>query len=36
MVRAVNAAGVAQPDSPNWNTGGYMLNVVESVSVQVG
>jgi DMSO/TMAO reductase YedYZ molybdopterin-dependent catalytic subunit len=36
MVRAVNAAGVAQPERPNWNTGGYMLNVVESVSVQVG
>lgn len=34
MVRAVNDAGVSQPDHPNWNGGGYMRDVVESVSVQ--
>jgi DMSO/TMAO reductase YedYZ molybdopterin-dependent catalytic subunit len=34
MIRAVNAAGVSQPDRANWNGGGYMRNVVESVSVQ--
>jgi DMSO/TMAO reductase YedYZ molybdopterin-dependent catalytic subunit len=35
MVKAVNSAGVAQPDHPNWNVGGFMRNVIESVSVQV-
>jgi len=35
MVKAVNTAGVAQPDHPNWNAGGFMRNVIESVSVQV-
>ncbi len=35
MVKAVNAAGLAQPDHPNWNGGGYMRNVIESISVQV-
>jgi hypothetical protein len=35
MVRAVNAAGVAQPDHPNWNGGGFMRNVIESIAVQV-
>ena len=35
MVKAVNAAGVAQPDHPNWNGGGFMRNVIESLSVQV-
>jgi DMSO/TMAO reductase YedYZ molybdopterin-dependent catalytic subunit len=34
MVKAVNAAGVSQPDRANWNGGGYMRDVVESVSVQ--
>lgn len=32
-VKAVNSDGVAQPDTPNWNPGGYMRNVVESVTV---
>jgi DMSO/TMAO reductase YedYZ molybdopterin-dependent catalytic subunit len=36
LVRAVNTAGAAQPERANWNTGGYMRNVIESVSVQVG
>jgi DMSO/TMAO reductase YedYZ molybdopterin-dependent catalytic subunit len=34
-VKAVNNNGVAQPDEPNWNPGGYMRNVVESVTVVV-
>jgi DMSO/TMAO reductase YedYZ molybdopterin-dependent catalytic subunit len=34
MIRAVNTAGVSQPDRPNWNGGGYMRNVVESISIQ--
>ena len=34
-VKAVNTAGVAQPEVPNWNPSGFMRNVVESVSVQV-
>jgi DMSO/TMAO reductase YedYZ molybdopterin-dependent catalytic subunit len=35
MVRVVNAAGVTQPDHPNWNPGGFMRNVIESIAVQV-
>jgi DMSO/TMAO reductase YedYZ molybdopterin-dependent catalytic subunit len=35
MVRAVNTAGVTQPDNPNWNGGGFMRNVIESINVQV-
>ncbi len=35
MVRAVNAAGLTQPPAPNWNAGGYMRNVIESVRLQV-
>ena len=34
MVRAVNTAGVSQPDRANWNGGGFMRDMVESVSVQ--
>jgi hypothetical protein len=34
MIRAVNTANVSQPDRANWNGGGFMRNVVESVSVQ--
>jgi hypothetical protein len=34
-VKAVNDNGVAQPDTPNWNAGGYMRNVVESATVVV-
>lgn len=36
MVKAVNSSGVSQPDRPNWNAAGFMRNVVECVSVQVG
>jgi DMSO/TMAO reductase YedYZ molybdopterin-dependent catalytic subunit len=35
MVKAVNTAGVAQPARPNWNPGGFMRNVIESISVRV-
>ena len=35
MVRAVNMAGLSQPDEANWNGGGFMRNVVESVSLHV-
>ncbi len=35
-VKAVNTAGVAQPERPNWNPSGFMRNVVESIAVQVG
>jgi DMSO/TMAO reductase YedYZ molybdopterin-dependent catalytic subunit len=34
MIKAVNAAGSAQPDHANWNGAGFMRNVIESVSVQ--
>ncbi|WP_350357542.1 molybdopterin-dependent oxidoreductase [Paraburkholderia fungorum] len=32
-VRATNSAGVSQPDKANWNPGGFMRNVVESITV---
>ncbi|MEX3978269.1 molybdopterin-dependent oxidoreductase [Paraburkholderia sp. EG287A] len=32
-VKAVNDNGAQQPDKPNWNPGGYMRNVVESMTV---
>ncbi|HTI18873.1 MAG TPA: molybdopterin-dependent oxidoreductase [Trinickia sp.] len=32
-VKAINDDGVAQPDTPNWNPGGYMRNVVEAITV---
>jgi DMSO/TMAO reductase YedYZ molybdopterin-dependent catalytic subunit len=34
MVKALNTAGVSQPDRANWNGSGFMRNVIESVSVQ--
>jgi DMSO/TMAO reductase YedYZ molybdopterin-dependent catalytic subunit len=34
MIKAINAAGAAQPDKANWNGAGFMRNVIESVSVQ--
>jgi DMSO/TMAO reductase YedYZ molybdopterin-dependent catalytic subunit len=34
MIKAVNAAGNAQPDRANWNGAGFMRNAIESVSVQ--
>ncbi|WP_321899947.1 molybdopterin-dependent oxidoreductase [Paraburkholderia heleia] len=32
-VKAMNDDGAQQPDTPNWNPGGYMRNVVESITV---
>ncbi len=34
QVRCTNAAGLAQPAQANWNPGGFMRNVIESVSLQ--
>jgi DMSO/TMAO reductase YedYZ molybdopterin-dependent catalytic subunit len=34
MIRAINTADVSQPERANWNAGGFMRNVVESVSIQ--
>jgi DMSO/TMAO reductase YedYZ molybdopterin-dependent catalytic subunit len=36
MVKAVNSHGVEQPAAANWNPGGFMRNVIESVKVRVG
>jgi len=33
MVRCTNRAGDVQPDAPNWNPGGFMRNVIETVQV---
>jgi DMSO/TMAO reductase YedYZ molybdopterin-dependent catalytic subunit len=33
MVRCTNTNGVAQPATPNWNPGGYMRNVIESIDL---
>jgi hypothetical protein len=35
MARCTNTGGVAQPAEPNWNPGGFMRNVIESVRVTV-
>ncbi|MGA0585850.1 molybdopterin-dependent oxidoreductase [Dyella sp. KRB-257] len=35
MVKAVNSDGVVQPSTANWNPGGYMRNVIESIKVTV-
>jgi DMSO/TMAO reductase YedYZ molybdopterin-dependent catalytic subunit len=34
MIKAINTAGSAQPDHPNWNGAGFMRNVIESVTVR--
>ena len=34
-VRATDAAGDRQPDSPVWNEGGYGNNVVHRIGVKV-
>jgi DMSO/TMAO reductase YedYZ molybdopterin-dependent catalytic subunit len=33
MVRCTSLAGEVQPDAPNWNNSGFMLNVIETVQV---
>lgn len=35
MVKAINSNGVEQPGTANWNPGGFMRNVIESVKVRV-
>jgi DMSO/TMAO reductase YedYZ molybdopterin-dependent catalytic subunit len=35
MVRCTNSRGETQPMEPNWNPGGFMRNVVETVSLVV-
>jgi DMSO/TMAO reductase YedYZ molybdopterin-dependent catalytic subunit len=35
MVRAVDSTGEVQPSTPNWNGGGFMRNVVESLDINV-
>ena len=35
MVRCTNTASVAQPSEPNWNPGGFMRNVIESIRLTV-
>ena len=34
-MKATNTAGVVQPDTGNWNTSGFMRNVVESITLMV-
>ena len=34
MVMATNTAGASQPTQANWNPGGFMRNVVESVAIR--
>jgi DMSO/TMAO reductase YedYZ molybdopterin-dependent catalytic subunit len=35
MVKAINSNGVEQPSTPNWNAGGFVRNVVESIKLKV-
>jgi DMSO/TMAO reductase YedYZ molybdopterin-dependent catalytic subunit len=35
MVRCTSSSGAAQPDTPNWNPGGFMRNVIERTAVVV-
>jgi DMSO/TMAO reductase YedYZ molybdopterin-dependent catalytic subunit len=35
MVRCTNDNGEVQPDTPNWNPGGYLRNVIESTDLVV-
>jgi DMSO/TMAO reductase YedYZ molybdopterin-dependent catalytic subunit len=32
-IKATNTAGAVQPDAANWNTAGFMRNVVESITL---
>ena len=36
MVRCTNSDGVTQPDRPNWNSSGFMRNVIEATPVVAG
>ena len=35
MVRCTSSSGEAQPDTPNWNSAGFMRNVIEQTAVVV-
>jgi DMSO/TMAO reductase YedYZ molybdopterin-dependent catalytic subunit len=35
MVRCTNSAGIAQPETPNWNPAGFMRNVIETTPITV-
>ena len=35
QVRCANTKGEVQPAEPNWNGGGFMRNVIESVQLKV-
>jgi Oxidoreductase molybdopterin binding domain/Mo-co oxidoreductase dimerisation domain len=35
MVRCTNADGLAQPATPNWNSSGFMRNVIETTHLRV-
>ena len=35
MARCTNTARLVQPAEPNWNPGGFMRNVIESVRLTV-
>ena len=35
LARCTNAKGEVQPAEPNWNPGGFMRNVIESVRLNV-
>jgi hypothetical protein len=35
QARCANVKGEAQPSEPNWNPGGFMRNVIESVRLVV-
>jgi DMSO/TMAO reductase YedYZ molybdopterin-dependent catalytic subunit len=35
MVRCTNSNDEAQPDTPNWNPGGFMRNVIEQTAITV-
>ena len=34
-VRCTNTNGLAQPDGPNWNGGGFMRNPIERLRLTV-
>lgn len=36
MIRCTNTAKVAQPTQANWNGGGFMRNVVETIQMAIG
>ena len=35
QARCTNTQGEAQPAKPNWNGGGFMRNVIESVELSI-